>query len=186
MKLLKSYLFAGHSWYTVLCLLVLPSYSGDFTVFSNSVSVSGYGSGWGEKKKRNWDLGLSPKISSGYSYSRSIACWGYLTYNQKVLIYTTHIKKVITKLNFFILRNTITDKQEQVRNFAWQRHSKGRLPAAQPQSATPCPAQCSYPCSWASGCWNAVVDLSVNLLLTSHRFAFRAAFFSLPIIALLL
>jgi len=30
---------------------------------------------------------------SAYSYSRAIACCGYLTSNQKVLIYTTHTKK---------------------------------------------------------------------------------------------
>jgi len=40
-----------------------------------------------------------------------------LTSKQKILIYKTHIKKVIAKL-FFILRSKITDKQLQVRNFA--------------------------------------------------------------------
>jgi len=44
-----------------------------------------------------------------------------LTFNQKVLISTTHITEVITKLYFSILRNKITDKQRQVRNFAWHR-----------------------------------------------------------------
>jgi len=34
---------------------------------------------------------------------------------------TTHIRKVIAKLCFFTLRSKITDKQKQVRNFAWHR-----------------------------------------------------------------
>jgi len=34
-----------------------------------------------------------------------------MTSNQNVLIYTTHIEKVITKLYFFILRSKIPDKQ---------------------------------------------------------------------------
>jgi len=34
-----------------------------------------------------------------------------LTSDQNVLIFTTHIKKVIAKLYFFILRSKITDKQ---------------------------------------------------------------------------
>jgi len=33
-------------------------------------------------------------------------------------MYITHIKKVIARLHFFIVRSTITDKQHQVRNFA--------------------------------------------------------------------
>jgi len=41
--------------------------------------------------------------------------------NQNVLIYTTHTKKVIARHYFFILRNKRTEKQEQVRNFAWHR-----------------------------------------------------------------
>jgi len=36
---------------------------------------------------------------------------GYLTSNQKVLIYTTHIKKVNAKHCSFTLRNELTDKQ---------------------------------------------------------------------------
>jgi len=44
--------------------------------------------------------------------------YGYLTYNEKVLIHTTHIKKVIAKHNFFILRSKTTGQQQQVRNFA--------------------------------------------------------------------
>jgi len=47
-----------------------------------------------------------------------MACCGYLTSNQNVLIYTAHIKEVIPKLHLFILRSKITDKQQQVRNFA--------------------------------------------------------------------
>jgi len=34
-----------------------------------------------------------------------------MTSNQRVLIYTTHTKKIITKLYFFILRSTICGKQ---------------------------------------------------------------------------
>jgi len=41
--------------------------------------------------------------------------------NQNVLIYTTHINKVIATLYLFILRSKITEKQQQVRNFAWHR-----------------------------------------------------------------
>ena len=52
--------------------------------------------------------------------------------------------------------------------------------------ATPCRAQCSCLCSWTPGCWNATVEWSLNVLLTSPRFAFCAAFFSLPTTALLL
>jgi len=39
------------------------------------------------------------------------ACCVYLTSNLKVLICTTHIKKVIVKLYSFNLRSKITDKQ---------------------------------------------------------------------------
>jgi len=38
------------------------------------------------------------------SYSGAIACCGYLTSNQNVLIYTTYIKKVIARFYSFILR----------------------------------------------------------------------------------
>jgi len=48
---------------------------------------------------------------SGYSYSRTVACCGYLTYNQKVIIYTTYFKKAIAKLYSFTLRSKLTDKQ---------------------------------------------------------------------------
>ena len=51
-----------------------------------------------------------------------IACCVYLTSNQKVLIYTTPIKKVIVKLYSFILRNKITEKQDWDRNFAEVRY----------------------------------------------------------------
>jgi len=46
-----------------------------------------------------------------YSYSRTIACCECLTSNLKVLIYTTHNKKVIAKLYSFTPRSKITDKQ---------------------------------------------------------------------------
>ena len=49
--------------------------------------------------------------------------------------------------------------------------------------ATPCPAQCLCPCSWAPGCWSATVEWCLNVLLTSHRFALRAAFFFLAYIS---
>jgi len=45
-----------------------------------------------------------------YSYSRAIACCGYLTFIQNVLIYTSHIRKVISRLYFFILKSKITEK----------------------------------------------------------------------------
>jgi len=44
-------------------------------------------------------------------HSRAIACCGYLTSNQNVLIYTTHMKKLIARLYFFILRSKISEKQ---------------------------------------------------------------------------
>jgi len=50
-------------------------------------------------------------IFGGYSYSRTVACCGYLTSNQKVLIHTTHIKQAIAKLYSFALRSKTTDKQ---------------------------------------------------------------------------
>jgi len=50
-------------------------------------------------------------IFSRYSYSRTVACCGYQTSNQKVLIYTTHIKNVNTVLYSITLRSKITDKQ---------------------------------------------------------------------------
>jgi len=63
-----------------------------------------------------------------------MACCGYLISNQNVLIYTTHIKKVIAKLYSFALRRKITEKQYQVRNFAevrnfaWQECRSGLRP----------------------------------------------------------
>jgi len=45
------------------------------------------------------------------SFSGDIACCGYLTSNQNVLIYTTHIKKVPARLYFFVLRSEITETQ---------------------------------------------------------------------------
>jgi len=59
----------------------------------------------------NWVQRLSPKIFKGWIYSRAIACCGYLKSTQNVFIYTTHIKKVIARLYFFILRRKITEKQ---------------------------------------------------------------------------
>jgi len=50
---------------------------------------------------------------SGYSYSRTIACCGYLISNQKnVLIYTTHIKKLIAKLHSFTQKLTTNNRSE--------------------------------------------------------------------------
>jgi len=77
----------------------------------------GFGLRW---EKNNWGQGLSPKIFNDQSYSRATACCWYLTSNQNLLIYTTHIKKLIDRLHFFILRSKITEKQQQVRKFAWQ------------------------------------------------------------------
>jgi len=52
-------------------------------------------------------------------FPRTLVCSdGYLICSQKVLIYTTHIKKVIAKLTSFTLISKITYKQQQVRNFA--------------------------------------------------------------------
>jgi len=36
---------------------------------------------------------MKSNIFTGFIYSRTVACCEYLTSNQKVLIYTTHIKK---------------------------------------------------------------------------------------------
>jgi len=48
---------------------------------------------------------------NGKSYSRAVACCGYVTSNQYVLIYTTHIKKLTVRLYFFMLRSKTTEKQ---------------------------------------------------------------------------
>ena len=53
-------------------------------------------------RKKNWGLRISPTFLSGYSYSRTVACVGYLTPNQKVLICTTHIKNVNANLIPFL------------------------------------------------------------------------------------
>jgi len=53
----------------------------------------------------------SPIFFSGYTYSSTVACCGYLTANQKDLIYTTHIEKANVSLYSFILRNKITEEQ---------------------------------------------------------------------------
>jgi len=63
------------------------------------------------EKKNNWSVRLILIFFTGFSYSRTVACCGYLTSNQQVLIYTTRIKKVIAKLYFFTLRSKITDKK---------------------------------------------------------------------------
>jgi len=55
---------------------------------------------------------------NGETYSRAKDCRGHLITNQDVLIYTTHFNKCITRRYFFILRSKITEKQQQVRNFA--------------------------------------------------------------------
>jgi len=63
------------------------------------------------EKENTWSLRLSPIFFTGFTYSRTVACCEYLTSNQKVLIYTTHIKKVIAELYSFTLRLEITDKK---------------------------------------------------------------------------
>jgi len=45
------------------------------------------------EKEKNWSLRLNPIFVTGCTYSRTVACYGYLTSNQNVLIYTTHMKK---------------------------------------------------------------------------------------------
>jgi len=54
---------------------------------------------------------MSPIFFSGYISSRTLACCGYLTSNQKFFIFATHIKKVTAKLYSFTLRSKMTDKQ---------------------------------------------------------------------------
>jgi len=63
------------------------------------------------EKENNWSLRLSPVFFTGFAYSRTVACCGFLASNQKVLIYTTHIKKVIAKFYSFTLKSKITDKK---------------------------------------------------------------------------
>ena len=65
------------------------------------------------EKQNNGSLRLSPIFFTDFTYSRTAACCGYLTSNQKVLIYTTHIQKVIAKLYSFTLRSKITDKNNR-------------------------------------------------------------------------
>ena len=60
-------------------------------------------------------------IFSGYIFSCTIACCGYLTFNKKLSIYTTRIKKVIVKLYSFTLRSKISDKQYYNRSDILQR-----------------------------------------------------------------
>jgi len=54
-------------------------------------------SGSGKKKK------VMTKSEHFQSYSRAITYCGYLASDQNVSIFTTHIKKVIARLHFFIL-----------------------------------------------------------------------------------
>jgi len=49
-------------------------------------------------------------IFSGYGFFRTVAC-GFPTSNQKVLVYTTHTKKVIVKLYCYTLRSKIPEKR---------------------------------------------------------------------------
>ena len=53
----------------------------------------GLGFVWQLEKENHWSLRLSPIFFTGFTYSRSVVCCGHLTSNQKLLIYTTHIKK---------------------------------------------------------------------------------------------
>jgi len=50
-----------------------------------------------------------------------LACCGYLISNQNVLISTTHIKKGIARLYFFVLRRKLTEKQ-----YAGQKFCRGQ------------------------------------------------------------
>jgi len=69
------------------------------------------GFGWELEKQYTWGLKASPIFFNGYSYSRTVACCGYLTSNQNALMCTTHIEKVIDKLYSFTLWSKIIDKQ---------------------------------------------------------------------------
>ena len=62
---------------------------------------------------RGWKILQEGLRSSDYGpvgYSCTVTC-GYLTSYQKVLIYITHIEKVIAKLYSLTLRSEINDKQ---------------------------------------------------------------------------
>jgi len=68
----------------------------------------------GLKKKYIGGLRLSPIFLKFVTLiPRTVACCGYLPSNQKVLIYTTYIKKAITKLYSFTQRSKITDKNNR-------------------------------------------------------------------------
>jgi len=57
--------------------------------------------------------------SENFQWLKLFPCYSLLWVpDQNVLIHTTHIKRVIARLYFFILRSKITEKQYQVRNFA--------------------------------------------------------------------
>jgi len=53
---------------------------------------------------------IKSNIFTGFTYSRTVACCGYLASNQKVS-FTQHIKKVIVKHCSFTLRSKITDNK---------------------------------------------------------------------------
>ena len=84
------------------------------------VSVLGWGLGQGEKNKNNWGRRLSPNIFSGWTYPRIIACCGYLTPNQKVLIYTTHTKKDFSNFIFS------SEKQNNWQTMTGQKFRRGQ------------------------------------------------------------
>ena len=77
---------------------------------------------WFRVRKWKKIVTLSPKFFSGHSCSRTVSLLWCLTSNQKVLICTTHFKKVVAKLYSFILRNKISEQQYWVRNFAEVRY----------------------------------------------------------------
>jgi len=84
--------------------------------------------------KNSWGLRLSPKIFSCLSYSRTIACCRCLTSNQKVLIYTTHIKKQLPNLislfweEKYLTNNNRSEISQKVRSFrTGQKFRRGRL-----------------------------------------------------------
>jgi len=88
----------------------------------------------------------SPKTFHGESYTRSIACCGFLTSSQYVLIYTTHIKKVILRLYFFILRSKINN-WKTITGKKFRRGQKFRLTPAPVQTpATIIDPTVIYPC----------------------------------------
>jgi len=71
----------------------------------------GLGCGLGFENEKNSGVRLSPTFFSGHSCSRTVSLLWCLTSNQKVLICTTHFKKVVAKLYSFILRSKISEQQ---------------------------------------------------------------------------